>query len=120
MMFDLFHCKVIDDLSHKAQWPVMLSPLEKVVEWRNSDNPNFAKKVTASVACVGIALATTIASIAKFVIGILFIIPPFTEIGATFLLSNLFFEPQVFFGSLFRAKISLFHQKVPEFRIDLI
>lgn len=111
---------MIDNISDTVQWPVMGIPLNKVIEWRNQGNPNFVKKVTASLACIGIALGTLITSIAKFALGILFLIPPFSHIGITMLASIVFFETQVFISSLGTAKDSLFHQKVNNFRLDLL
>ncbi len=109
----------IDNVSCTVQWPAMWNPLNKVIEWRNKDNPNFVKKVTASIACVSIALTTVASSITKLAFGIIFLIPPFFSLGATLLASILFFESQVFTASLTTAITSLFHQKVNNFRLEL-
>lgn len=62
---------------HNYPIPSMNSSLQKLSEWRN-DKPTFIKKVTTSVACIGIAFTSLASSITKLALGIICFIPPLT------------------------------------------
>ncbi|NGX44336.1 MAG: hypothetical protein K1060chlam3_00502 [Candidatus Anoxychlamydiales bacterium] len=110
----------IDKVSQVVQWPLMWIPLYGVIKWRNSGSSNIAKRLTTSIACLGIAFVTVAASIAKLAFGIICFIPPFTLLSLTLFISTAVFESQVFMGSLKTATRSLFHKKVNEFHLDLM
>lgn len=111
--------QTIDNISSIVQWPALMIPLEKTTQWRN-ENPHLQRRLVATIAYLGIALGTLATSIAKFALGMITLIPPFTRIGITMLFSIPVFELQVLCGSIDATIKSLFKRQLPSFELCLI